>query len=557
MNKERRNEGTRGRRTGTKERGDERPEREGKGVKTETAMDDATLQFEFRASTPAASPPGRGAELRGGDGEEHRRIELKKFSLRPEKYDGKGDFEGWVNQFEEYATLGQWTEEEKSSLLFLSLTAGARMYFVGLPEREKMAYATRVEALRRRFGQETDTSIALQELAGLRRGKNQSAKELADSARRLASRAYHSNDYASQEKAALHAFQTAVGEDLQLKCAERSCRTLEMAMETVEIQERYTKKAVRALKQEESDMALQLKTMGEKLETLMGEIKDDRDEAVGGTARIGPATKGGHGVSLLPSEGPFREGMPDQHGRTLGKRTVAAFAIDAGPQEGAATEEAVTIGNGLYLLGRIGGNVVSFLVDTGSGVSILAARTWRKWGRTEDELTRYWGRLCSVEGRALECLGKARLTVTLGTRVVEWGFIVAEIGDDEGILGNDFAMAHKLTVRPCEGAVYLPDHAGTGRGHMGERLPCTIRVVTEVRAVTVVDQGPGPLGLCPVRGIVEVEQDSNIWLANTGSQPIQIDKDEVVALAECVLAEPGASAGSDRDVGDEVNGLVE
>ena len=57
----------------------------------------------------------------------------------PEKYDGKGDFEGWVNQFEEYATLGQWTDEEISSLLFLSLTAGARMYFVGLPEREKMA----------------------------------------------------------------------------------------------------------------------------------------------------------------------------------------------------------------------------------------------------------------------------------------------------------------------------------------------------------------------------------------------------------------------------------
>ena len=114
---------------------------------------------------------------------------------------------------------------------------GSAHYFVGLPEREKMAHATRVEALRRRFGQETDTSIALQELAGLRRGKNQSAKELADSARRLASRAYHSNDYASQEKAALHAFQTAVGEDLQLKCAERSGRTLEMAVETVEIQD--------------------------------------------------------------------------------------------------------------------------------------------------------------------------------------------------------------------------------------------------------------------------------------------------------------------------------
>ena len=404
----------------------------------------------------------------------------------------------------------------------------------------------------------------MQELAGLRRGKNQSAKELADSAMRLASRAYHSNDYASQEKAALHAFQAAVGEDLQLKCAERSWRTLEMAVETVEIQERYTKKAVRALKQEESDMALHLKAMGEKLEALMGEIK------------------------AIASSG-SRENAR-RYGRMLGKRTVGGVAIGAGPQEGAATEESVTVGNGLYLPGRIEGNGVSFLVDTRYWVSILAARTWRKWGRAEDELTRYWGRLCSVEGRVLECLGKARPTVTLGTRVIEWSFIVAEIGDDEGILGNDFAMAHELTVRPCEGAVYLPDLAGTGKGHMGERLPCTICSVTEVRAVTeetlavravgsamlaphtvtqvrvivptpraqgtvMIDPGPGPLGLCPVRGIVEVEQDSSNWLANTGSQPIQIDK--VVAMAECVLAEPGASAGNDRDDGDEVNGLVE
>ena len=66
------------------------------------------------------------------------------------------------------------------------------MYFVGLPEQEKMIYATRFEVLRHPFGQETDTSIALQELAGLR--KNQLAKELANSARRLASRAYHLND---------------------------------------------------------------------------------------------------------------------------------------------------------------------------------------------------------------------------------------------------------------------------------------------------------------------------------------------------------------------------
>ena len=48
-------------------------------------------------------------------------------------------------------------------------------------------------------------------------------------------------------------------------------------------------------------------------------------EAVGGTPGIGPATKGGHGMSLVPPKRPFRERMPDQrYGRTLGKRTVAA-----------------------------------------------------------------------------------------------------------------------------------------------------------------------------------------------------------------------------------------
>ena len=70
-------------------------------------------------------PPGRGTEARTGNGEEHRRVEVKKFSLQPEKYDRKVDFEGWVNQFQEYAMLGQWSEEERALLLFLSLTGRA------------------------------------------------------------------------------------------------------------------------------------------------------------------------------------------------------------------------------------------------------------------------------------------------------------------------------------------------------------------------------------------------------------------------------------------------
>ena len=122
------------------------------------------------------------------------------------------------------------------------------------------------------------------------------------------------------------------------------------------------------------------------------------------------------------------------------------------------------VGNGLYLPGRIEG----------------------------------W--LCSVEGRALECLGSTRLTVTLGTRAIKWNFIVAEIGDDEGIMGNDFAMAHELTVRPCMGAMYLPDLSRARKEHVGQRLPCTIRSVTEVRVIseeTRAVRAVGPATLAP------------------------------------------------------------
>ena len=179
-------------------------------------------------------------------------------------------------------------------------------------------------------------------MAGLRRGKIQSAKELADSARRLASRAYHSNDYASQEKAALHAFQTAVGEDLQLKCAERSCRTLEMAVETVEIQERYTKKAVRALKQEESELALYLKAMGEKLEALMDEIKENREQRKQWAAR-----------------------------QESGRRRKADMECHSCHQKGHFARECPTNAmEGRSGNGQSPGNGVSFLVDTGSGEEV-------------------------------------------------------------------------------------------------------------------------------------------------------------------------------------------
>ena len=122
-----------------------------------------------------------------------------------------------------------------------------------------------------------------------------------------------------------------------------------------------------------------------------------------------------------------------------------------------------------------------------------------------------------------------------------------------GTHGTASAMHHPL------------GHQSTGNNG---RNPCgpAPHTVTQVRVIVptpraggtvMIEMGPGPLGLCPVRGVVEVKQDSRIWLANTGPQPIKIEQDEVVAMAECITAGPGASPADGQNDGDEVNGLVE
>ena len=49
---------------------------------------------------------------------------------------------------------------------------------------------------------------------------------------------------------------------------------------------------------------------------------------------------------------------------------------------------------------------------------------------------------------------------------------------------RDFAIAQQLTVRPHKSAVYLPASSSTGKEDMGECLPCAVRSVAEVRAIT-------------------------------------------------------------------------
>ena len=144
------------------------------------------------------------------------------------------------------------------------------------------------------------------------------------------------------------------------------------------------------------------------------------------------------------------------------------------------------------------------------------------------------------------------------------------------------------TREPC---TCMPAAPRSGTDDMGERLPCTVRSVAEVRTITeqayavlaakrltlvpqtvrqarvnisamstrgtvMLEEGPGPLGLCPMRGVADVNWDTTIWLDNSGPRPVEVAPDQVVALAERVSESEGMENGDDGANMDEVMGLV-
>ena len=188
------------------------------------------------------------------------------------------------------------------------------MYLVGLPEQEKMVYATRVEALRPRFGQETDTSIALQELARLRRGKNQSAKEMADSARRLASPGLSLERLCESGEGSATCFPNGSGRGSAVEVRRAKLSDLGDGGGNRRDPGTVYKKI------SPGSQAGGVRT-GSVLEGHGGEARgpDRRDQGrpgaektVGSTPGNGPTTEGRYGMSLVPPRRTLCEGVPDQ-----------------------------------------------------------------------------------------------------------------------------------------------------------------------------------------------------------------------------------------------------
>lgn len=168
------------------------------------------------------------------DGEGVTSMNNGRLTIRPEKFDGTGDWEEYQIHFLTCAQLGKWNDSTKAYMLAVSLGGIARRFYAGLPTSDRESYVKIETAFANRFGLHRHREQFKAKLSMYKRKTGESASALGDEIWRLTLRAYADFDLRMQEQLALDAFKNALSLDMKVRCIDKGCKTIEEAVNTVE-----------------------------------------------------------------------------------------------------------------------------------------------------------------------------------------------------------------------------------------------------------------------------------------------------------------------------------
>ena len=100
-----------------------------------------------------------------------------------------------------------------------------------------------------------------------------------------------------------------------------------------------------------------------------------------------------------------------------------------------------------YLQGWVSNVSVSFLVDTGAGVSLLNVHVWDQAGLTNVKMSPApHSNLIGVDGHPLHVRGIVTIPLTTSSTVFTQAFVIANNITADGILGMDFLEKNKCIL---------------------------------------------------------------------------------------------------------------
>ena len=160
--------------------------------------------------------------------------QLPMVNLKPEPFNGEGDWDEYISHFENCAELGKWTEPNKALMLSACLRGPARIFYLGLTPAEKRSYSVLVCKLDERFGSTRQQNRWLTKFEARKRQPNEAISSLGDDLRLMAQRAYPELGQNAQESLALHQLYKAISLEMKCRCIDRDCKTVADAIEVIE-----------------------------------------------------------------------------------------------------------------------------------------------------------------------------------------------------------------------------------------------------------------------------------------------------------------------------------
>ena len=166
-----------------------------------------------------------------------------KIKMKPESYEGKEDFDSYLERFETCALLSSWSTRERSLVLSAMMKGAARTFFQTLPENVKNDYRLLIASLQGRFGSTSKhTQYWMTKFAERTRKSEEPVAAFADEILLLAQKAYPRDmTQENLNQVALQQLYKSLEPETKWKCIEKKCESIWEAVEVVETYEMFAK----------------------------------------------------------------------------------------------------------------------------------------------------------------------------------------------------------------------------------------------------------------------------------------------------------------------------